>query len=134
MAGKPQVLRSKSLGLTILWWAEIVVGARTLLFFVPVMINKCLMKSFLPAVIEDRFIAGVSLTALLYFIVGIVSLSGSKLWRLFHYLAAALTVFWTVGLYNVMVHTRTPPAWEYFVPTLVAVVTTLSVCSLKACR
>lgn len=124
-------MRMESLGLRIWWWAELVVGVRTLLFFVPVMINKYLMKSFSSAILEDRFVAGVTLTALLYFIVGIVSLRGSPLWRLLHYVAAALTVFWTAGLYGLMAQTYTPPVWGYFVPAIAAVVATLGVCSCK---
>ncbi len=124
-------MAQKSLGLMILWWAEVVIGARALLFFIPVLINKCLARSFSPAVMEDRFIAVAALTALLYFVVGIVSLGGNKLWRLFHYLAAALTVLGTVGLYSPLAQTHTPPAWGYFVPVLAAVVMTLSVCSRK---
>lgn len=124
-------MAQKSLGLMILWWAEIVVGARALLFFIPVLINKCLARSFSPAVLEDRFIAWAALTALLYFVVGIVSLGGNKLWRLFHYLAAALTLLGTVGLYSLMAQTQGPPAWGYFVPAIAAVVMTLSVCSRK---
>lgn len=124
-------MAQKSLGLRILWWAEVVIAARALLFFIPVLINKYLAKSFSSAVIEDRFIAVAAMTALLYLIIGIASLGENKLWRFFHYLAAALAVLGAVGLYSLMAQTQGPPAWGYFVPAIAAVIMTLSVCSRK---
>ena len=61
-------MKANSLGLQILWWAEIVVGARALLFFVPVMINKWQMRGMSPYVLEDWCLWVVTFASLLYFL------------------------------------------------------------------
>ncbi len=66
-------MKSNSLGLQILWWAEIVVGARALLFLIPVMISKWQIRSLSPSVLEDWFLWVVMAASALYFFIGIAS-------------------------------------------------------------
>ena len=87
----------KSVGLKILCWSEIIISLRVLLFSIPVMINKHSAGSFSLSNLEDQFIGILSLTAVLYFVVGIMSLSGNKLWKAAHLLAVVLVLFATLA-------------------------------------
>jgi len=90
-------VNGKSVGLTILWWVEAIISIRVLLFSIPVMINKYLAKSFALSDLNDRMIAVMTATALLYAIVGIISIFGFRYWKTAHYLAVILTFALTAG-------------------------------------
>ncbi|HCI45537.1 MAG TPA: hypothetical protein DE315_08435 [Candidatus Omnitrophica bacterium] len=94
-------MKSNSLGLQILWWAEIVVGARALLFLVPVMISKWQVRSLSPSSLEDWFLWVAMVASALYFFIGIASLAGHKLWRVFHAVAMVIVALLTLGLWNI---------------------------------
>src|SRR3989344_5208231 len=94
-------MKSNSLGLQILWWAEIVVGARALLFLIPVMISKWQVRSLSPSSLDDWFLWAAMVASALYFFIGIASLSGHKLWLVFHAVAVVIVVLLTLGLWNI---------------------------------
>ena len=109
-------------GLIILWWSETIISLRVLLFSMPVMINKYSSGHFSLSNMDDRFMALLSLTALLYFVVGILSISGFKFRQGIHYAAVIVVLLLTVGslyLSNQLV-TKTDP--YYFLPLLFSVV------------
>lgn len=87
----------KSVGLKILCWSEVIISLRVLLFSIPVMINKYSAGRFSLSHIEDQFIGLLSLTAVLYFFVGILSLAGNALWRAAHLLAVVLVLSFTLA-------------------------------------
>jgi len=117
-------MNGKSVGLTILWWVEAIISIRVLLFSVPVIINKYLAKSFTLSDLNDRFIAVLTVTALLYAVVGIVSILGFKLWKLIHYLAAILTFVLTVGALTYFDQSPQTVGLNYFAPFVFALILT----------
>jgi len=110
----------KSVKLVILWWSEMIISLRVLLFSIPVFINKYLAKSFSLADINDRFIAVISVTALLYFGVGLISIIGSKNWKVFQYSAAFIVLALTA--YSLYTFDQPPGSvgLYYFYPVLLA--------------
>ena len=91
----------KSVGLKILFWSEVIVSLRILLFSLPVMINKNSAGTFSVDNLDDRFIALLSLTAILYFFVGVLSIVGNKFWKSAHYLAVVLVLLFTLATVKV---------------------------------
>jgi len=118
-------MKGKSVGLQILLWSEVIVSARVLLFSIPVIINKCLAQSFSLSSSDDRFIAVMTLTALLYFLVGIVSIAGYRFWKAIHYAAAILIILLTVCSLNMSGQTPAAPGLYYFSPLLFSVIVTV---------
>ncbi len=125
-------MKANSLGLQILWWAEVVVGARALLFLVPVMISKYQSRSLSPYSVEDWFLWVATLTALLYFLIGIASLLGHKLWRVFHAVALLIVLMLTFGLWNISAQQHIVLPLPYLLPAGGALFLTAAVYSIKA--
>lgn len=125
-------MKSNSLGLQILWWAEVVVGARTLLFLAPVMISKWQVRSLSPAALEDWFLWVAMFAAVLYFLIGIVSILGHKLWRVFHAVAMVIVLLLTFGLWNISIRQQVPLPFFYLLPAVWALLLTAAVYSIKA--
>lgn len=112
----------KSVGRQILWAGEMVVSLRVLLFSIPVMINKYDLHTFSLTRLDDRYIAVISLTAIIYFIVGLVSFTGFRFWKAVHYLAVVLIGVLTFG--SLMMANRLSPSVGayYYVPLLCSVI------------
>lgn len=125
-------MKSNSLGLQILWWAEVVVGARALLFLAPVMISKWQVRSLSPAALEDWFLWVAMFASVLYFFIGIVSLLGHKLWRVFHAVAMVIVLLLTFGLWNISGRQQVPLPFFYLLPAVWALLLTAAVYSIKA--
>jgi len=115
-------MNGKSIGLIILWWCEAIIAVRVLLFSVPVIINKSLAKSFLLSGLNDRFIVVITVTALLYFIVGVASIFGYRYWKAIHYLAAVFTLLLTVGSLSILGRPSDIVGLYYFFPIFVSTV------------
>ena len=115
----------KSVGLKILCWSEIIISLRVLLFSIPVMINKHSAGSFSLSNLEDQFIGILSLTAVLYFVVGIMSLSGNKLWKAAHLLAVVLVLFATLASVKVSGQAMGSENAYFSLPLLFSVIVTV---------
>jgi len=113
-------MNGKSVGLIIVWWIEAIISLRVLLFSIPVMINKYLAKSFALSDLNNRFIAVLTVTALIFFGVGIVSILGFKNWKALHYLAAIIALLLTVGSLYMMNQPLGTVDTYYFYPILFA--------------
>ncbi len=124
-------MKSNSLGLQILWWAEIVVGARVLLFLAPVVISKWQIRSLSPSAPEDWFLWVAIFAAVLYFLVGIASLLGHKLWRVFHAVAMVIVLLLTLGLWNISSQQQVSLPLFYLLPAVWALCLTAAVYSIK---
>jgi len=118
-------MNKKSVGLMILWWGEAIISVRVLLFSVPVMINKYSAKTFALSNPDDRFIVVITLTALLYFIVGVISVGGSKFAKTAHYLAVILVFALTAGSLSAFGQSLLSAEWHYITPLLFSVLITL---------
>lgn len=117
-------MNEKSVGLTIIWWSETIISLRVLLFTLPVMINGYLEKSFTLSDLNDRFIVLLSVTALLFCITGIVSILGTRHWKVAHYLSVVLTLMLTVGSLYAFDQSSATVSLNYFLPMIVATVFT----------
>lgn len=115
----------KSVGLKILCWSEVIISLRILLFSFPVMINKNSAGTFSMSNLDDRFMAILTLTAVLYFIVGILSISGNKLWKAAHYLAVVFIVLATLATVRVTGGPLTSTDSYYALPLLFSVIVTV---------
>lgn len=115
-----------SLKLKIVWWAEVIISARALVFLVPVLINKYITKSFVPGLLDNLFIVVVAFAALFYLCVGIVSLLGHKFWRSFHFMGVTVVAALTAGLCHVVRTAHMPLKSVYFVPMIFVAVITLA--------
>ena len=118
-------MNKKPVGLTIVWWVEAIIAIRVLLFSAPVMINKYLAKSFALSDLNDRFMAVMSVTALLYCIVGIVSILGFRYWKVIHYLALISAIVLTVSSLYVLDQASETAGLSYFVPIIFAAIFTV---------
>ena len=125
-------MRANSLGSQILWWVEIVVGARALLFFVPVMISKWQLRSLPAYALEDWFMWVATFASLLYFLTGIVSLLGHKLWRIFHAVAMFIVMLLTFGLWNMSTQRQVSLPLSYLLPAVGALLFMAAAYSIKA--
>jgi len=117
-------MREKSVGLTVVWWMETIVSLRVLLFSIPVLLNKNLANSFVLSDLNDRFIAVLTTTALLYCIVGIASILGFKFWKATQYIAMIAALLLTVGSLYVFDQPSASVSWNYFTPVIFATVVT----------
>lgn len=124
-------MKSNSLGLQILWWAEVVVGARALLFLAPVVISKWQIRSLSPAALEDWFLWAAMSAAVFYFLIGIVSLLGHKLWRVFHAAAMVIVLLLTFGLWNISAQQQVSLPLSYLLPAVWALCLTAAAYSIK---
>lgn len=120
-------MEKKSVGLTILCWSEMIISLRVLLFSVPVMINKYSAGSMSLSNIEDQFIGILTLTAVLYFVVGLLSVTGNKFWSAAHLLAVVLVLLFTSASFKISGGTLTSKDAYFSLPLLFSVmVTTLA--------
>lgn len=125
-------MQVNSLGLQMLGWAEVVVGARALLFFVPVMISKWQIRSFSPYALEDWFLWVATFASLLYFFIGIASIFRHTLWRVFHAAAMFVVALVTIGLWHLGSQAHVALSFFYFLPAVWAALVTAAVFLTKA--
>jgi len=116
-------MKGKSVGLVILWWSEVIISLRALLFTVPVIINKILAENFILSDPENRFIILLTLTAVFYLLSGLTSIVGFKFWKYIHFAAALFTVLLTVSALNGEV--QISAGLHYFYPVMIAVIFTV---------
>lgn len=124
-------MKANSLGLQILWWAQIVVGGRALLFFIPVMISKWQLRSLSTYTPEDCFLWVATFASLFYLLIGIVSLLGHKLWRIFHVVAMLIIALLTFGLWNLSAQQHISLPLSYLLPVGWAIAVTACAYSVK---
>ena len=115
----------KSVGLKILCWSEMIISLRMLLFSVPVMINKNSAGTLSMANLDDRFTAVLSLTAVLYFIAGVMAIAGYKLWKAAHILAVVFVALATLATVKTTGGPLTSADSYYAMPLLFAVIVTV---------
>ncbi len=118
-------MEGKSVGLRILCWCEMIVSLRVLLFTIPVMINKNSAGTFAMANLDDRFMVVLSLTAVVYFLAGVLAISGNKLWRAAHILAVVLVGLATIATVKVSGAALSSCNSYYALPLLFAVILTV---------
>ncbi len=118
---KTNPMGGNSLKLKILWWTEVIISARALMFFVPVLIDTYLTKGFVPGLLDHLFMVVAAFAALFYLFIGFISLLGHKLWRLFHFVGVLVVASLTAGLCHVVRQARMPVKFIYFVPVILAV-------------
>ena len=90
-------MKGKAVGLVILWWSEVIMSLRVLLFTIPVIINKIIAENFVLSEHESRFIILLTLTALFYLLSGLTSIVGFKFWKWLHFAAAIFTGLLTLN-------------------------------------
>jgi len=117
-------MNAKSVGLTIMWWVEAIISLRVMLFSIPVILNKYLAKSFILSDLNDRFIAVMTITALLYCTVGIASILGFRYWKAAHYLAMIATFLLMMGSLYAFDQPQASVSLNYFAPIIFATVAT----------
>lgn len=115
----------KSVGLKILWWSEVIVSARVLLFFIPVVINTYMAGTLSLSDPAGRFTAVTGLTALVYAAVGIVSLAGYRFWKTVHYLAVTFVFLATAAFFYWPGRAAAAAGAHYLLPLLFSVLMTM---------
>ncbi len=118
-------MEGKSVGFKILCWSEVIISLRVLLFSMPVMINKNSAGSFSLSNLDDRYMAILTLTAILYFIAGVLAIAGNKLWRAAHVLAVVFVALAILATVKVAGQPLTPINAYYVLPLLFAVIVTV---------
>lgn len=109
-------MNGKSVGLKILWWSEMVIALRVLLFTVPVVINKKINGNFSLLDVDDRFIVLITLTAILYFAIAFSSIAGYRFWKVLHYSGSFLVLLGSIGLIKMLGYWPAPVGAHYFIP------------------
>jgi hypothetical protein len=120
-------MKQRSITLQILWWTEIIVSLRVLLFFLPVLINQYITPQIAPPRSEDWGIVFMTFAMLLYLLTGVSSLMGMRLWRFFHVLSCAVVAVMTWGYWQMLLQSGVEMKMVYIVPLVIAVVITIIV-------
>ena len=118
-------MKERSVGFVILCFSEVIISLRVLLFTIPVMINKNSAGTFSMDVMDDRFIAILSLTAVLFVLAGILAIAKSKIWKAAHILAVVLVALATLATVKVSGQPLTSENGYYALPLLFAVIATV---------
>jgi hypothetical protein len=118
-------MEGKSVGLKILCFAEVIISLRVLLFSIPVMISRNSAGVFSMTNLDDRFMAVLSLTAILYCLAGSMAIAGSKLWKAAHYLAVVFVALATLATVKVAGAPLSSFDSYYALPLLFAVIFTV---------
>lgn len=113
-------MKSKNIFLTIVFWCEIIISARLLMFTIPVLINKYINAQFYVDQISDWNIWVLTLLGFFYFMTGLASALQFRHWKLFHYVGLVLAVILTGALLMKVVALSGVIGWVYFVPLCVA--------------
>jgi hypothetical protein len=111
----------KSAGRQILWASEMIISLRVLLFSIPVIINQYTSHTFSLSNVDDRYMVLLSWTAVIYFMVGMVSYAGFTFWKAVHYLAVVLIGLLTFGSLDVVQRLSASPGVYYYVPFLCSI-------------
>jgi len=69
--------------------------------------------------------------SVLYFFIGIVSILGHKLWRVFHAVAMVIVLFLTLGLWNISNQQQVSLPLSCLLPAVWALCLTAAVYSIK---
>ncbi|VAW19834.1 hypothetical protein MNBD_BACTEROID05-714 [hydrothermal vent metagenome] len=111
---------TQSLGIKILFGLEIVISLRILLFTIPVIISRWMQKVFSAGYIDDWMILVATVVAFFYLVVGFSSMFGHRLWKVFHYMAAFVTVMLTYGFLKLIANTYETPTIFHMLPSVIA--------------
>ena len=118
-------MNGRAVGLIILWWSEVIISVRVLLFTIPVIINKLLAENFILSDMDNRFIILLTLTAVFYFLAGLTSIVGFRFWKFLHFSAVIFTILLTGSSLIVQGQAQAGAGLYYFYPVLFAVGITL---------
>ena len=124
-------MKPQNIVLRVFWWAEIILAARILLFFLPITIKHLFAHSSSMNFAIDFFVLLVTFGALLFLVAGIASVLGSRLWRFWHYWAAALIFLLTSNLYHLIKTTGAELSLYYFYPVLFSSLIGIALAILK---
>ena len=115
-------MRGKSIGLVILWWSEVIISLRVLLFTVPVIISNVSGGNLAGPDKESGIIFLLTLTAVFYLFCGLASIAGFKFWKWLHFAAVMLTGLLTL---NALKGTgRAADGLYFYYPVVFAVIIT----------
>lgn len=120
-------MKNRSVGLSLVLWCEVIISARVLLFTVPVLIGRGMSKTFSTDNSVDWFIISVTIIAVLYFCVGITAILRFSVWKLFHYVVAAIVCMLTVGIINVANALDGNLQGIYFLPLVFSAIMTVAI-------
>ena len=112
------------MALQIIWWLEVIVGARTLLFTIPVFIDRNTHQGLALSRLEDNFIVLLTVAAGVYLIVGFISILGLNFWRIAQYSAAIAVVGATYILMKLITTQEVTQQLYYFYPVAAAIIFT----------
>lgn len=116
------MMSRRSIGLVILWWSEVIISLRVLLFTIPVILNTVIGENSAPPDREYGMVVLVTLTAVFYLLSGLASVTGFRFWKWLHFAAVMLTGLLTL---NVLKGADRAAAGPYFYcPVAFAVVVT----------
>ena len=120
-------MKQNSLALQIIWWLEVIVAARTLLFTIPVFIDRNTHQGLTLSRLEDNFIVLLTVTAGIYLIVGFISILGLNFWRVTQYGAVIAVTGATYIFMRLITTQEVTQQLYYFYPLAAAAVFTFLV-------
>jgi len=124
-------MKSRSIVLNIVLWAEIIVAARALMFTLPVLITKYSKGQIYNILLSDWVMFAVTIIAFFYFLTGIASVLQYKGWKVFHYVGLVLTVLLTVALVSKATTLGAAVSFGFFLPLLISAVLAFAVTSYR---
>jgi len=121
-------MQSRSIIIKILYWLEVIISARILLFTLPVLLNNLTKGHFSFSNPEDFFITTLTVLGVYYFCVGIVAILEKPAVRLLHILGLILIAGLTaVLLRNISVTSDAQFETYHFIPIFLSILFTLIV-------
>ncbi len=118
-------MKNQSIGPQILAWAEVIVSVRVLLFTLPVLLDKKMSGAAAAMGANDWFMILLTLSALLFVAIGLMSVLKNKSSAAVHIVAVVLIGVMTAVLMNRLSTTNLITSPAYFLPAGVAVVMTV---------
>lgn len=114
-------MKSKSMSMTIVLWAEIILAARFLFFTLPVLLSN-MSTNFEYFAAQEKALITLSVPALFFLVAGLLSLLNHKLWKAAQFVAVGVTFLTTVVLLGMVKAAQGQVSLGYFIPAVLAVV------------
>jgi len=120
-------MKSNPILLKIIFWCEMIIAARVLVFTVPVLLNGYTQGGLVLAGSEGATVLTLTWIALYYFMTGLASALGLRGWRLFHYLGTVLTLVLVFSLIKRVIEFNASASAAYYIPVVLSIVLSLLV-------
>jgi hypothetical protein len=117
-------MHKMNLGMKIFFASELALSLRMLLFVFPAIIAQYNERGLSPARFEDWYVLALLIVSMMYFLVGVASLMGHRLWKMFHLIAFVIVLALAAAFGRFSQLTHSAVSCGYWMPLVVCSVMT----------